>query len=104
MKIKSCLLCLIWLLLCQSCHTATPFIPVFTGNCVDRSVEIREFLKAKGYQSELVVSIIHLDGKKQAHMWIKYKKPQEQEWKAYKNLRCEENSRQATPLRPWKSW
>ena len=93
MRIISLPTCLACLFLWQGCITSTPFIPVFEGNCVDRSVAIRQFLKAKGYESELVVSIIHLDGKKQAHMWVKYKKPEETEWLQYKNLKCQESQR-----------
>lgn len=56
--------------------------PIMSGDCVDRAVIIRQDLKAKGYEAELVLG---LRGEKEGHCWVKYKDKKTGEWVEIKN-------------------
>jgi len=74
------LLLFLFILFLIGCVKHIDYAPLMTGDCVDRAVQIRQDLRAKGYEAELVLG---LRGK-QGHCWIKYK-DKDGEWKEIKN-------------------
>jgi hypothetical protein len=63
------------------------FIPLMSGDCVDRAVIKRQELRQQGYESELVIGAIEYNGQIQSlgHCWVKYKDKQTGEWKQIYN-------------------
>lgn len=59
-----------------------PYIPMATGDCVDRAIVIRQSLKEQGYVAELVIG---LNGEKKGHCWVKYQDKETGEWIVFKN-------------------
>lgn len=75
---------LIFVVLGCSCHT--PMVPMFSGDCVDRAVKIRQELRAKGYEADLILGIAKIEGSKKGHMWIRYRKNRSEQWRYIRNL------------------
>ena len=73
------------LLLISCCSPIYTLHPVMRGDCVDRVVSICEQLRKKGYQARIVLGYIEVDGKKQAHAWVEYRKNEKESWKIYAN-------------------
>jgi hypothetical protein len=69
---------------CSAAH----YYPVVEGNCVDRAIAIREYMRKEGYKAEIVLGYVTWDGDREAHAWVKYKKPKSGEWKRINNLRA----------------
>lgn len=59
-----------------------PYAPIRTsGDCFDRACNIKTELRAKGYETRLIVGI----NGKDAHAWVEYKKPEDRDWKRIDN-------------------
>ncbi len=71
----------ILLLLLTSCTSHT-YRPIMSGDCVDRAVVIRQDLRTRGYEAELVLGLLN---EKEGHCWVKYKDKQTGEWIEIKN-------------------
>jgi len=82
--LKRLLIGMVLVILLTGCTHST-LIPLFSGNCVDRAVQIRQHLKEDGYEAEIVIGTGRLHGKKVGHAWIKYRKPGNSEWIRYTN-------------------
>ncbi len=77
MKKLSIIILCIFFFGCVRDYTVTPY---FSGDCVDRAIQIRQELRKDGYQAEIVLGILH-DGKiNKAHAWIKYKSKTTNKW------------------------
>lgn len=76
---KKCLFVILSTLSLISCISYTP---ILTGDCVGRAVKIRQELKTKGYETELVLG---LRGEKERHCWVRYKDKKMNAWKEIKN-------------------
>jgi len=50
------------------------------GDCVDRVVVLRQDLKKQGYEAQLVIGTILVNGEKKGHAWVKYKDKKTGEW------------------------
>jgi hypothetical protein len=70
------------LFLFTSCVPVVAYVPLMSGDCVDRAVIIRQQLMDQGYEAELVLG---LRGDKEGHCWVKYKDKETGEWKTIKN-------------------
>jgi hypothetical protein len=81
---KKSFLIILWLL-SYSCAN-TQYVPLYEGPCVDRAIKTRQYFIDKNYETKLVVGIIKYNGKEIGHMWIKYKKTSDTQWKNYFNL------------------
>ena len=60
-------------------------IPYMTGDCVDRAVQIRQDLRANGYEADIVLGGIKRGDKVEGHAWIRYKDKETGEWKRIDN-------------------
>ena len=67
------------------CSASPVFTPLLSGDCVDRAVRIRQELRAKGYEADIVLGIIRKGEKIEGHAWIRYKDKKTGEWKEIKN-------------------
>lgn len=76
---------ILFILLIFLCSCSPVLIPQFRGDCVDRAVEIRNYLKSQGYECEIIMGRTKLNGKIVAHAWIEYKLKDETKWKRYDN-------------------
>lgn len=76
----------ILLLLLFLCSCTSPMIPLFEGDCVDRAIEIRQKLRGDGYDADIVIGTVKLNGKTEGHAWIKYKEPEDKDWIRYENF------------------
>jgi len=56
------------------------YMPLMSGDCVDRAVQIRQELKAQGYEANLILGLRGKEG----HCWVRYK-DKDGEWKEIKN-------------------
>ena len=62
------------------CIKHIDYTPLMSGDCVDRAVIIRQDLRERGYEAELVLGLRGKEG----HCWIKYK-DKNGKWKEIKN-------------------
>ena len=56
------------------------YTPIMSGDCVDRAVNIRQELKAQGYETKLILGLRGKEG----HCWVRYK-DKDEKWKEIKN-------------------
>jgi hypothetical protein len=50
--------------------------PIQEGDCVDRAIEIRQGLRAKGIKADIILGILkHPNGEEEGHAWIRYRDP-----------------------------
>ncbi len=60
--------------------------PIQEGDCIDRAVEIRQGLRAKGIKANIILGILtHPDGQEEGHAWIRYSDPKTGEEITIKN-------------------
>jgi hypothetical protein len=85
---KTYTIALIFLLL-SSCSFSPQFIPLFKGDCATRAIELRNYLRGQGYESEIVIGRIIIKGQNVGHAWIRYRKPGTTKWDRYPNLRAD---------------
>ncbi len=63
-------------LVLSGCVVYTPYM---TGDCVDRAVQLKQYLQDKGYESRIVLGI--RDGsKREGHAWVEYRKSPNDKW------------------------
>lgn len=74
------LLFIILLLSLIGCIRHIDYMPYMIGDCVDRAIIIRQDLRAKGYEVEIVLGKIKRGNKIKGHAWIKYKDKKTGEW------------------------
>lgn len=79
------LLFIILLLSLIGCIRHIDYTPYMTGDCVDRAIIIRQDLRAKGYDAEIVLGGIKQGNKIIGHAWIKYKDKETEKWKRIDN-------------------
>ncbi len=45
--------------------------PIQEGDCVDRAIDIRQTLRAKGIKADIILGILkHQNGQEEGHAWI----------------------------------
>lgn len=76
------ILILFFLIGCVPHITYTPYLE---GDCVDRAIIIRQDLRAKGYEADIVLGGVKRGGKITGHAWIRYKDKKTGEWKRIDN-------------------
>ncbi len=54
------------------CQTTRQFHPLLKGDCVDRAIKIRQELRSKGYNAQIILGVIDNNGKLLGHAWIEY--------------------------------
>jgi hypothetical protein len=60
--------------------------PIQEGDCVDRAIEIRQGLRAKGIKADIILGILkHPNGEEEGHAWIRYSDPKTGEEITIKN-------------------
>lgn len=65
-------LLLLLILSCIGCALQSPlYTSYLSGDCVDRAVQLRQELRSKGYEAQLILG---LRGTKQGHCWVRYKR------------------------------
>lgn len=71
---------IILLIFCIGCIPHIDYTPYMTGDCVDRVIKIRQDLRAKGYEAEIILGGIKRGDKIEGHAWIEYKDKKTGEW------------------------
>jgi len=61
------------ILLITSCVPTHVFTPIMTGDCVDRVVAIRQELRVKGYEADIILGAMEINGVWKGHAWVQYK-------------------------------
>jgi hypothetical protein len=79
------ILFIIILLFLIGCIPYTIYTPYLEGDCVDRAIIIRQDLRAKGYEADIVLGGVKCGEKIEGHAWIKYKDKKTGEWKIIEN-------------------
>ena len=71
----------------MGCATNVIYRPLIDGDCVDRAIETRQYLREKGYEADIILGVRQDKDKDkiEGHAWIKYRKNVSEEWKIYKN-------------------
>jgi len=62
------------------CIKHIDYTPYMSGDCVDRSIVIRQDLRAKGYEADIVLGGVKRGGKIEGHAWVRYKDKKTGEW------------------------
>lgn len=74
------LLLLILILFLAGCIKHIDYIPYMSGDCVDRAIIIRQDLRTRGYEANIVLGGIKQGDKITGHAWVKYKDKKTGEW------------------------
>ena len=61
------------------------YTPYIEGDCVDRAIQIRQDLREKGYEAEIVLGGVKRGDKITGHAWVKYKDKKTGEWEKIDN-------------------
>lgn len=76
---------IILLIFCIGCVSHINYTPYMTGDCVDRVIQIRQDLRAQGYEANIILGGVKQGDKIEGHAWIKYKDKKTGEWKRIDN-------------------
>jgi len=61
---------------------------VLEGDCADRALQIKEFLRKNGFETQVAIGLYLENGKVVGHAYVKYRKPGEKEWRVAENFDC----------------
>jgi len=61
---------------------------VLEGDCADRALQIKEFLRKNGFETQVAIGLYVENGKVIGHAYVKYRKPGEKEWRIAENFDC----------------
>ena len=78
-------LLIILLLFSTGCVPYTTYTPYLEGDCVDRVIIIRQDLRSRGYEADIILGGVKRGDKIKGHAWIKYKDKKTGEWKRIDN-------------------
>jgi len=71
---------IISLLFLVGCVPHIQYTPYLEGDCVDRAIIIRQDLRARGYEADIVLGGIKYGDKITGHAWVKYKDKETGAW------------------------
>ena len=85
--VKNLIMSMVLALMLAGCAAGNYTVkPIQEGGCVDRAVEVRQQLRAKGIDAAIILGILtHPNGEEEGHAWIRYNDPKTGEEITIKN-------------------